>query len=84
MQEATKSRAAIEQAKGALMLAYGLNEDGAFAMLRWWSRNRNIKVRDLARHLVDAAAEGAVAPTDLQVALDALLHDLSSATPAAG
>lgn len=78
VQASAQNRAVIEQAKGALMLAYGLDSDAAFSMLRWWSKNRNIKVRDLARRLVEVAGHGQIADTDLQVALDALLHDLSS------
>jgi hypothetical protein len=78
VQASARNRAVIEQAKGALMLAYGLDSDAAFSMLRWWSKNRNIKVRDLARRLVEVAGHGEIADTDLQVALDALLHDLSN------
>ena len=36
------SRAAIEQAKGVLMITYGLDEDEAFALLRWHSQHTNI------------------------------------------
>ena len=76
--EATvEARLAIEQAKGAIMLAYGLDADAAFAMLRWWSRNRNVKVRDLAARLVGVAQEGGAAFADLRLRVDALLHDLT-------
>ena len=37
------TRAVIEQAKGALMITYGLDEDEAFALLRWHSQHTNIK-----------------------------------------
>ena len=70
-------RATIEQAKGVLMLAYGLDPDQSFAMLRWWSRNRNVKVRDLAEKLVDLAGEGEIADADLRRTLDAAMHDLT-------
>lgn len=43
----------IEQAKGALMLAFGLTADEAFALLRSYSQNRNVKVRDIAAWLTD-------------------------------
>ena len=38
----------IEQAKGALMLTYGLTADAAFQLLRFHSMNRNVKMRSLA------------------------------------
>ena len=53
---ASESRAIIEQAKGSLMLAYGLDADQAFAMLNWWSSHRNVKVRELAARLVETLA----------------------------
>jgi hypothetical protein len=48
----TESRAVIEQAKGMLMLVYGLDEDSAFDLLRWRSQASNTKVRRLAEHIV--------------------------------
>ncbi len=65
-------RATIEQAKGGLMLAYGLDPDQAFAMLRWWSRNRNVKVRDLAQEVIDASQTGDMSSQDLRQVLDRL------------
>lgn len=78
VEASAESRAVIEQAKGMLMLAYGLDADASFAMLRWWSRNRNIKVREIAERLVDVTAETEVAGTDVRVAIDALLHDITT------
>jgi PAS domain-containing protein len=72
-----QSRAAIEQAKGALMLSYGLDPDQAFAMLRWWSRNRNVKVRDLAERIVVLATEGEATDEGLRRSIDSALHDLT-------
>jgi hypothetical protein len=72
-----ESRAVIEQAKGALMFVYGLDPDQAFAMLRWWSRNRNLKVRELAARLVAMAQEGDASDADLRHAIDSALHDLT-------
>ncbi|MFC5731409.1 MULTISPECIES: PAS and ANTAR domain-containing protein [Nocardioides] len=72
------NRATIEQAKGSLMLAYGVDADQAFAMLNWWSRNKNVKVRDLAERLVEAARTGATTHSDLRTTVDALLHDLAT------
>jgi len=73
-----ESRAAIEQAKGALMLAYGLDADAAFAMLRWWSRGRGVKVRDIADGLLALVAEGNFTDAGLRRVLDDLLDDLTS------
>jgi len=70
-------RATIEQAKGSLMLAYGLDADQAFAMLRWWSSKRNIKIRELAERLVETARLGEVTDSGLRSGFDALLHDIS-------
>lgn len=72
----------IEQAKGMLMLCYGLDADAAFAMLRWWSRNRNVKIRDLAERLIEIAREGHVSHPGLRGMLDALIHDLTTGRPA--
>ena len=47
-----KARAAIEQAKGALMVVYGVEADQAFELLQWRSQHSNTKVRDLATQIV--------------------------------
>ena len=47
-----EARAEIEQAKGALRLVYGINDEQAFNLLRWRSQNTNAKLRDLATQLV--------------------------------
>jgi hypothetical protein len=83
VEASAENRAVIEQAKGAVMLAYGLDSDQAFAMLRWWSRNRNIKVRDLAAKLVDLAGQGEVSDTDLRGRIDAAMFDLTRGVPGA-
>jgi PAS domain-containing protein len=57
MEVMSHSRPPIEQAKGALMLAYGLSDDDAFALLRSYSQHVNVKVRDVARNVVDALPE---------------------------
>jgi hypothetical protein len=44
--------AVIDQAKGMLILVYGVDEDGAFEMLRWRSQSTNTKLRTLAGQLV--------------------------------
>jgi hypothetical protein len=72
------ARDTIEQAKGVLMLGYGLDADAAFAMLRWWSRNRNVKVRDIAERLLAVAREGHVSHPGLRRLLDTLIDDLTA------
>jgi len=45
----------IEQAKGVLMAREGFGADAAFAQLRTWSQRRNVKLREVAKQIVDAA-----------------------------
>ena len=59
-------------------LGYGLDADAAFAMLKWWSRNRNVKVRDVADRLIQGAREGHVSHPGLRRLLDGLLDDLTT------
>jgi hypothetical protein len=51
--EITEHRAVIEQAKGMLMLIYGLDEEAAFDLLRWRSQSSNVKLRRLAEKIVE-------------------------------
>ena len=50
--EIAENRAAIEQAKGMLMVVYGIDADTAFDLLRWRSQQANIKLRLLADQIV--------------------------------
>ena len=50
--ELFEARAAIEQAKGALMLVYRINADAAFEILLWRSQQTNTKLRALAAQVV--------------------------------
>jgi ANTAR domain len=52
LREAMDSRAVIEQAKGALVLRFGMPPERAFAVLRRWSQERNIKLRTIAEALI--------------------------------
>jgi len=52
---AVESRAAIEQAKGIIIAQSGTDADGAFDILRRTSQRDNIKVRELARQIVQRA-----------------------------
>jgi len=54
LREAMASRATIEQAKGMLMAAdHSLDPDGAFELLRSASQRENVKLRDVARRIVE-------------------------------
>lgn len=78
----SEHRAVIEQAKGSLMFAYGLDADQAFAMLNWWSSHRNLKVRELAARLVANSEAGNASSDDLRHQYDVLLHDITATDPA--
>lgn len=58
-------RAVIEQAKGVLMMVYGVESDEAFELLRRASNEANIAVRDIAYSLVHllAAPDVTLVPT---------------------
>jgi hypothetical protein len=58
-------RAVIEQAKGVLMLAHGVDADEAFLLLRAYSQDSNVKVRHLADRLVDLVAKDSEPGEDL-------------------
>ncbi|WP_137874273.1 PAS and ANTAR domain-containing protein [Rhodococcus sp. Q] len=83
-----RSRAAIEQAKGALMLVYGISADRAFDVLTWRSQASNVKIRLLAQQLVAEFTEAVNAPSGLRSVFDHLLltvheripHDLERPT----
>jgi hypothetical protein len=46
--EIAENRAVIEQAKGMLMIVYGIAADAAFELLRWQSQSYNVKLRLVA------------------------------------
>jgi anti-anti-sigma factor len=53
----------IDQAKGVLMLVYGIDGEAAFELLRWSSQQRNVKLLSLAERVVRAAVTvGGLAP----------------------
>lgn len=68
-----QSRPLIEQAKGALMSAYAIDADQAFALLRRYSQQRNVKVREVARVLVEAIATDGGLPRDTRLDLNRLV-----------
>lgn len=54
---ATADRAAIEQAKGALMFAYGVDATAAFGLLSRFSQQSNVKLSVLAQRVVASMTE---------------------------
>ncbi len=75
----TEHRAAIEQAKGMLMLACELRPDDAFDVLRVASQNGNIKVHDLADRLTATVAEATGDTGTVKARVLQVLADLSGA-----
>ena len=73
VRRSAESRGTIEQAKGALMVALDVDEDAAFAILRRSSQHANVKVRDLARALLDALAEARGQGVGAQTVVEKLL-----------
>lgn len=71
--ELLESRAAIEQAKGALMLVYRIDANAAFELLLWRSQHTNTKVRALATQIVDELATVDFNADDLRRSFDHLL-----------
>jgi hypothetical protein len=55
------NRAAIEQAKGALMATYGITSDEAFQALRAYSNHTNVKLNVLAGYVVAELVNPALA-----------------------
>ena len=51
--EIAEQRAGIEQAKGMLMLIYGIDNDAAFDLLKWLSQEANVKLRLLAEKICE-------------------------------
>ena len=58
LDEAMRSRAVIEQAKGILMARSNVDQDEAFDMLRRASQRENRKLRDVAGELVERTQNG--------------------------
>jgi hypothetical protein len=50
--EIAENRAAINQAKGMLMMVYGIDAESGFELLKWRSQHTNVKLRALAEQVV--------------------------------
>jgi anti-anti-sigma factor len=84
VRKAIAARAVIEQAKGALMLVYGLDGEAAFALLSWQSQHANIKLRELAERLVAAVGGDASATAAIRQRLDEIVYSLPAEPVPAG
>jgi hypothetical protein len=71
LRTAMASRAAIEQAKGVLMLLMGCGDGVAFDLLAHISSHTHRKVRDIATAIVESASGSTPLPADVR----AILHD---------
>ncbi|MEV6772384.1 PAS and ANTAR domain-containing protein [Nocardia sp. NPDC051030] len=71
--ELYRARAVIEQAKGALMLVYGLDAEQAFRVLTWRSQETNTKLRTLAERLVQEVTALGGVEVGLRTRFDHLL-----------
>jgi hypothetical protein len=71
LRSAMASRAAIEQAKGVLMLLMGCGDQVAFDLLAHISSHTHRKVRDVAASVVESATGQRPLPDDVRE----ILHD---------
>jgi AmiR/NasT family two-component response regulator len=60
LNDAMRSRAVIEQAKGVIMATAGCNADAAFDLLREQSQSENRKLRDIAQDIVIRQDRGTI------------------------
>ncbi|MEV0856195.1 PAS and ANTAR domain-containing protein [Nocardia fluminea] len=67
------ARMLIEQAKGALMLAYGVSAEQAFRVLRWRSQETNVKLRRIAELVIAELPKVAGDEVKLRSRLDHVL-----------
>ena len=57
-----ENRAVIEQAKGVLMAAYGIEPNRAFEILKWRSQETNIKIREVASRFMATISASHLSP----------------------
>ncbi|MGI6795881.1 PAS and ANTAR domain-containing protein [Gordonia sihwensis] len=68
-----QSHATIEQAKGMLMVVYGVTAEHAFDVLRWRSQQENIKLKDLCDAIVESAIRNAQMPRETRSEFDLIV-----------
>lgn len=71
--EFAEHRALIEQAKGVLMMTYGISADRAFDILVWRSQETNTKLRKLATQLIEDFTIELQVPAGIRERADHLL-----------
>ena len=82
LKAALASHAVIDQAKGMLMLTYGIDDATAFDLMRSASQQRNVRLRVLAERLVRSARSLGVGP-ELRSAVDDLfVNAIENSQPA--
>jgi len=69
----TEHRAVIEQAKGVLMMTYGISSERAFDILVWRSQTTNTKLRRLATQIVADFTSQLQVPAGIRERADHLL-----------
>lgn len=57
LEEAIRSRAVVDQAKGVLLQAMGCDPDEAFDRLRHISQTEHVKLTEIARRVIETSAE---------------------------
>ncbi|GAB3918098.1 hypothetical protein GCM10011575_42690 [Microlunatus endophyticus] len=80
LRAAARSRQTIGVAEGMLMQRFGLTLDQSFELLRRYSQTRNIKLRELAEHLVESGGIPDPGPGDPAADLEQALG-LSPVSP---
>ncbi|OKH85940.1 antitermination regulator [Mycobacterium sp. ST-F2] len=75
MASVVESRAVIDQAKGILMAAYGIDADRAFEILKWRSQATQVKLRTVATRLLEAVIREGLASETVTVIDHLLLVD---------
>jgi hypothetical protein len=79
LQSLLRSRASIEQVKGALMLVHGLTSDAAFSLLRGYSQVYNKKLSAIVAEVLDAFQARPTTSTIGRAELDRILWDSAQA-----
>ncbi|MBT0994985.1 ANTAR domain-containing protein [Cellulomonas sp. DKR-3] len=70
LRQAVASHSTIDQAKGALMLVYGIDAQTAFDLLRWCSQHQNVRVATLAERLIAAVCSSGGLPPQTRALMD--------------
>lgn len=79
LQSVLRSRAAIEQVKGALMLVHGITADAAFSMLRGYSQVYNKKLSAIVAAALESFRARSASNTITRGELDRILWECAQA-----